>query len=192
MRKLSVATATETIFALLVTPAFSASGRWGRPVAKISFMRCFGFGQDGDVDTRRSGDVRRRPGGRQGSDLYMLWVANVCTQDDVTTYAGYLPVTYFSYHEGQADPFELSSDGWTSSPARCTAFVWRLPDTTRLRRRVAKPGNVVRGTDPRRAEGQDTVGQRLRFVGDTHPASGSRVPRRWSGQHMRRTCFLAE
>lgn len=88
MRKLSVATATETIFALLVTLAFSAPGGGGRPVAKISFMRCFGFGQDGDVDTRRSGDVRRRPGGRQGSRSTDAVGANVCTQDGVTTYAG--------------------------------------------------------------------------------------------------------
>jgi len=72
------------------------------------------------------------PVGVRDPDLHMLWVANVCTQDGVTTYAGYLPVTYSSYHVGQAHPFELPSDGWTSSPAQCTAFVWRLPDTTRL------------------------------------------------------------
>jgi hypothetical protein len=192
MRKLSVATATETIFALLVTPAFSAPGGGVGPVARISFMRCFGFGQDGDVDTRRSGDVRRRPGERQGCRSIQAVGGQRLHPGRRDNLWGYLPVTYSSYHVGQADPFELPSEGWTSSPLSARLSCGGCRTQHASRRRVAKPGNVVRGTDRRRADGQDTVGLRIRFVGDTHPASGSRVPGRWGGQHMRRTCFLAE
>jgi len=81
MRKLFAATAMVAIFALLVTPAFGAPDGGGRTVAKISFM--------GGSDTARTtawgpGDqvtFAVDPVAVRDRDLYMLWVANVCTQD---------------------------------------------------------------------------------------------------------------
>ena len=85
------------------------------------------------------------PVGVRVPDLYMLWVANVCTQDGVTTYAGYLPVTYSSYHAwGRPirSSFQVMVGRAAPLSARLSCGGCRTPHASR--RRVAKPGSVVR------------------------------------------------
>lgn len=130
MRKLFVAAATVAIFALLVTPAFGApggGGGGGRTVAKI-WVAGSANARTTSYAAGQSMSFGVDPSGVKDRDLYTLWVANLCTQDGVNTYAEYQPVTYSSYRVGQAGPFTLSSVGWTGSPAQCTAFVWKFPD----------------------------------------------------------------
>jgi hypothetical protein len=129
MRRLLVAAIALVVLATLAGPAAATRGGGGRVMATISFA---------SPDVRVAGYVLAPgesvtfavdPVGVKDRGLYMLWVANTCTQDGVTTYAEYKPVSYTSYRVGQSGPFTLSSVGWTDSAANCVAYVWEFPNT---------------------------------------------------------------
>lgn len=61
------------------------------------------------------------------SDLYYLWVANLCYQDGNLVSAKYLPVQHPGPN-GLAGSFSLDWPG--GGAAQCTAYVWMFPQSS--------------------------------------------------------------
>jgi hypothetical protein len=102
----------------LAAPAFGAKGGngGGGAVATIAFATPPGSASTlpshgSQVNFAVTANVKP-------SQLYSLWVANICSQNGVTVSAEYHPVS-----NSLAGPFTLGSSG-----EQCTAYVWLFPD----------------------------------------------------------------
>ena len=115
-KRISLIGVAALCFALAAVPAFGAKGGGGGGgTATIAFASTGALATPAGVraSTQVSFSVTASV---KPSDVYYLWVANVCTQNGVTVSAEYHPVQSWT-----AGPF-------TTAGTQCTAFVTVFPD----------------------------------------------------------------
>ena len=112
-KRISLIGVAALCFALAAVPALGAKGGGGN-TATIAFA---GTGAAATVAPSAGSQVSFAVTANvKSSDVYYLWVANVCTQNGVTVSAEYHPVQSWT-----AGPF-------TTAGTQCTAFVTVFPD----------------------------------------------------------------
>ena len=112
-KKISLTAIAVLCFALAAVPAFGAKGGGGN-TATIAFA---GTGAAATAATAAGSQVSFSVTANvKPSDVYYLWVANVCTQNGVTVSAEYHPVQSWT------------AGTFTTAGTQCTAFVTLFPD----------------------------------------------------------------
>jgi hypothetical protein len=115
-RYLKLASLAAVCVAILAAPAMGAKSGKSSGVATIAFAGAQTAATTAPVvGSQVSFAVTANV---KASDLYNLWVANVCSQDGVTVSAEYHPVL-----NGVSGPFTLNTSGTS-----CNAYVWLFPD----------------------------------------------------------------
>ena len=115
-RYLKLASLAVVCAAVIAAPAMGAKGSKGGGVATIAFA-----GTQGSATVAPTGGSQVSftvTANVKTADLNNLWVANICTKDDVTVSAEYHGVL-----NGLSGPFTLSPSG-----TQCNAYVWVFPD----------------------------------------------------------------
>ena len=112
IRNLKFAAFTAVCLAVIAAPALGAKG--GAGTATIAFANAGSAARTApaagsSVSFAVTANVKP-------SDVYSLWVANICSRDGVTVSAEYHPVQSWT-----AGPF-------TAAGTSCTAYVWKFPD----------------------------------------------------------------
>ena len=113
IRSLKFAAFTAVCLALAAAPAFGAKGGGSATIAFANTGSALSATASPTAGSSVSFAVTANV---KPSDVYSLWVANVCSRNGVTVSAEYHPV-----------------QGWTSGPfiaagTSCKAYVWLFPD----------------------------------------------------------------